>query len=151
MLNVYLFNTDDFTYVSTISTIPNPNALFAINEKPPIVSIAFDHHEKENSLAIYYLPYYEHYHGIATIENEYKHGFNKIEISSDGALIITANKDATKFRVHLCYNGNLLQSFERYQSAKLHSICISPDDYVLAVRTSNKNVHFFSMKDLSII
>ena len=45
-INLYLFNTDDFTYVSTISTIPNPNALFAINEKPPMVSIDFAHHEK---------------------------------------------------------------------------------------------------------
>jgi len=144
--NIYLYNSDDLSYVSTISTIPNPNALFAINEKPPIISVAVPHHEKENSLEIYYLPYYEFFHGIATIEKEYKNGFSKIEISSDGALIITANKNATKFRVHLCYNGDLLQSFERYQSAKLHSICISPDDYVLAVRTSNKHVHFFSMK-----
>ena len=69
--------------------------------------------KKENSVAIYYLPYYEHYHGIATIENEYKHGFSRIEISSDGALIITVNMNATKFRVHLCYNGDLLELFER--------------------------------------
>ena len=46
----------------------------------------------------------------------------------------------------MCFNGDLLELFERDQKAKLHSICISPDDYVLAVRTSNKNVTFFSMK-----
>ena len=140
---IYVFNMKTFNNIEIIQTKENQKGLIAINNNPLNTIIAFPIKEKDNK-------------GWVTIKNYEKNtllkiliqedNFSYISMNNEGNLLASSNEKGTLIKIHNTINGDFLMEFKRgKEKAEIYYICFDNKSKYMAVCSSRKTIHIWSM------
>ena len=137
-----MYNINTLKFLDSVTTVENPNGLFAISGEKGYLNYAYPHKIAETGIIIINRKLKE-----AFAFPEFINGASKMEMNYDGSLLITANQIATKFRVRSCFDGTILQKFYRHhQSTTVYSISLDQESHFMAFRTARETIYLFSVE-----
>ena len=137
-----MYNINTLKFLDSVTTLENPNGLFAISGDKGYLNYAYPHKIAETGIIIINRKLKE-----AFAFPEFINGASKMEMNYDGTLLITANQIATKFRVRSCFDGTILQKFYRHhQSTTVYSISLDQESHFMAFRTARETIYLFSVE-----
>ena len=142
LTRIYMYNIKTFKFLDSVTTVKNPNGLFAISGEKGYLNYAYPHKIAETGIIIINRKIKK-----AFSFPEFIHGASKMEMNYDGTLLITANQIATKFRVRSCFDGTILQKFYRkHQGTLVYSISLDQESHFMAFRTARDTIYLFSVE-----
>jgi len=142
LTRIYMYNIKTFKFLDSVTTVKNPNGLFAISGEKGYLNYAYPHNIAETGIIIINRKIKK-----AFSFPEFIHGASKMEMNYDGTLLITANQIATKFRVRSCFDGTILQKFYRkHQETLVYSISLDQESHFMAFRTARDTIYLFSVE-----
>ena len=142
LTRIYMYNINTLKFLDSVTTLENPNGLFAISGEKGYLNYAYPHKIAETGIIIINRKLKE-----AFAFPEFINGASKMEMNYDGTLLITANQIATKFRVRSCFDGTILQKFYRHhQSTLVYSISLDQESHFMAFRTARDTIYLFSVE-----
>ena len=142
LTRIYMYNINTLKFLDSVTTVKNPNGLFAISGDKGYLNYAYPHKLAETGIIIINRKIKK-----AFSFPEFIHGASKMEMNYDGTLLITANQIATKFRVRSCFDGTILQKFYRkHQGTLVYSISLDQESHFMAFRTARDTIYLFSVE-----
>ena len=142
LTRIYMYNINTLKFLDSVTTVKNPNGLFAISGEKGYLNYAYPHKIAETGIIIINRKIKK-----AFSFPEFIHGASKMEMNYDGTLLITANQIATKFRVRSCFDGTILQKFYRkHQGTLVYSISLDQESHFMAFRTARDTIYLFSVE-----
>jgi hypothetical protein len=137
-----VYNINTLKFLDSVTTVENPNGLFAISGKKEYLNFAYPHNRAETGIIIMNRKLKNAFSFL-----EFYNGASKMEMNYDGTLLITANQIATKFRVRSCFDGTILQKFYRkHQGTLVYSISLDQESHFMAFRTARETIYLFSVE-----
>ena len=142
LTRIYMYNINTLKFLDSVTTLENPNGLFAISGEKGYLNYAYPHKRAKTGIIIINRKLKE-----AFAFPEFRNGASKMEMNYDGTLLITANKIGTKFRVRSCFDGTILQKFYRkHQATSVYSISLDQESHFMAFRTARDTIYLFSVE-----
>ena len=142
LTGIYMYNINTLKFLDSVTTLENPNGLFAISGEKGYLNYAYPHNKAETGIIIINRKLKE-----AFAFPEFHNGASKMEMNYDGTLLITANQFGTKFRVRSCFDGTILQKFYRkHQETLVYSISLDQESHFMAFRTARDTIYLFSVE-----
>ena len=142
--NIYVFDIKTFINIDIIKTKDNPKGLVAINNNSSNTIIAFPIEEKDNKGWVSIKNYDKNTSIPILIQEE--SDFSYISMNNDGTLLASSNDKGTLIRIHNTTTGDFLMEFQRgKQKADIYYICFDSQSKFIAVCSSRKTIHIWSM------
>jgi len=140
LTRIYMYNINTLKFLDSVTTLENPNGLFAISGEKGYLNYAYP--RAETGIIIMNRKIKKAFSFL-----EFHNGASKMEMNYDGTLLVTANQIGTKFRVRSCFDGTILQKFYRkHQETLVYSISLDQESHFMAFRTARDTIYLFSVE-----
>uniref|UniRef100_A0A6B2L7M6 Uncharacterized protein n=1 Tax=Arcella intermedia TaxID=1963864 RepID=A0A6B2L7M6_9EUKA len=148
---IHIFNTENVSFLTKITTNPNPKGLVALsvtssNSHQMLLAYGCSSGTLKGDLILYDPTSLERFRILKEIHN---HPLQSIQFSLDGKLIATASEAGTLIKILPVFDemGDRFSFRRGSQAADISSIAFNKHSTLLAVSSTNGTVHIFDMKD----